>query len=449
MNFGRIALAASLGLALAFPVSLRAEEPVQPKPKPQPREIKVKPAEGKVEVKELLKDEHDHDDAKPAAKPEPKKLEAKVAPEAKVVLDKLSEAYRKIGGLELSGTMTGDFLAGGQIVDQKGTFVASFAAPMTFRHEMKGDIVVGSTGKTMYAYRAKRNDYKQADAPADRPPGNKIPNPMRDVLREQDLALLLTIVEDAGKFLAETSKEISKAADETIDGKTYIALDVKGGEKMNLRLLIDPKTNLIRRVVQDRRRDLEDKGQSDVTRATVTIDYARTKADAKPEPREFAWVPPEGAKDAAAVAAEAGEAMALVGKDAPDFTLTSLDGKKVAMVEQQGSVVVLDFWATWCGPCQESLPGLNKLYKDLNAKGLKVFAVDLEEPKEKVQPVAAKLIPDLTVLLDENSDAAKLYGVGGIPQTVVVGRDGKVKNVFIGSGNDANIRAAVEKALSE
>jgi peroxiredoxin len=272
---------------------------------------------------------------------------------------------------------------------------------------------------------------------------------MRDLLREQDLALLLTVVDDAGKFLAETSKEISKAADETIDGKAYTALDVKGGEKMNLRLLIDPKTNLIRRVVQDRRRDLEAKGQDDVTRATVTIDYATTRADAKPEAKLFAWAPPEGARDAAAAAAEVGEAKALVGKDAPDFTLTALDGSKVTMKDTQGSVVVLDFWATWCGPCMQSLPGLNKIYKDLNAKGLKVYAVDLQESKEKIQPVAAKVLPDLTVLMDENSEVSKKYGVSGIPQTVVVGKDGKVKNVFVGSGNDANIRTAVEKALAE
>jgi len=63
--------------------------------------------------------------------------------------------------------------------------------------------------------------------------------------------------------------------------------------------------------------------------------------------------------------------------------------------------------------------------------------------------VAAKLIPDLPVLLDEKSEVSKLYGVSGIPQTVVVGKDGRVKKVLVGSGNEANIRAAVEAALRE
>jgi thiol-disulfide isomerase/thioredoxin len=126
-----------------------------------------------------------------------------------------------------------------------------------------------------------------------------------------------------------------------------------------------------------------------------------------------------------------------------------MDGKPVAMKDQQGSVVVLDFWATWCGPCRASLPGLNKIYKELQDKGMKAFAVDLEESKETIQPVAEKLIPDIPVLLDEKSEVSKKYGVSGIPQTVVIGKDGKIKKVFIGSGNEAGIRAAVEKALAE
>jgi peroxiredoxin len=141
--------------------------------------------------------------------------------------------------------------------------------------------------------------------------------------------------------------------------------------------------------------------------------------------------------------------VALTGKDAPDFTLNDLNGKPVAMAELKGSVVVLDFWATWCGPCRASLPGLNTIYREFKAKGLKVYAVDLEEGKETIQPVASKLIPDLTVLLDEKSAVSKKYGVSGIPQTVVIGKDGKVKKVFIGSGNESGIKAAVEKGLAE
>ena len=80
---------------------------------------------------------------------------------------------------------------------------------------------------------------------------------------------------------------------------------------------------------------------------------------------------------------------------------------------------------------------------------MSVFAVDLEESKEQVQPVKEKLIPDVPVLLDEKGDVGKLFGVGGIPQTVVIGKDGKVKKVFIGSGNESRIKSTVESALKE
>jgi peroxiredoxin len=98
-----------------------------------------------------------------------------------------------------------------------------------------------------------------------------------------------------------------------------------------------------------------------------------------------------------------------------------------------------------------SLPMLNKVAKDRREAGLKTFAIDLQEPKETVQPVAAKLIPDVPVLLDERGETSPLYKITGIPQTVVVGKDGKVRKVFIGAGPDheAKMRAAVDAALKE
>jgi peroxiredoxin len=190
-------------------------------------------------------------------------------------------------------------------------------------------------------------------------------------------------------------------------------------------------------------------GLTDAKKDQLTYTYTTINPAADPKPEAFAWATPDGAKDAAAAAAEEGDATALVGLDAPDFTLKGMDDKPVALADHKGAVVILDFWATWCGPCRASLPGLNTLHKELAPRGLQTFAVDLEEPKDTIRPVAAKLCPDLTVLLDDDSAVAKKYGVSGIPQTVVIGRDGKVKKVFVGSGNEAKIRATVESLLDE
>jgi cytochrome c biogenesis protein CcmG/thiol:disulfide interchange protein DsbE len=439
MNLNRIIAAGGISLVLTFTPALRAQD------KPQ---VKIT-----IDKKELLTDNGDKPEVKvvkPQAekKPEKKASSAKISPEAQAELNQITAAYKKLSSLELAGTYSADLSAGSDIEKQSSSFTGVFTAPNKFRHEMAGDIVIGSTGEKLYAFRPQRNDYKTADAPKDRISAEKLPNPMRDILQMQNTALMCAIVDDAGKFLADGVKEISRASDVTLGDKTYTALNFKA-DKMSYRVLVDPGTHLLRQVVVDMRKSIEAAGRPDVHNATMTLDYTTVHPDAKTSNKQFAWAAPEGSKDSATADAEAGDAVALVGKDAPDFKLNGMDGKPVSMSDQKGSVVVLDFWATWCGPCRASLPGLNKIYKELQGKGFKAFAVDLEESKEKIQPVKAQLIPDIPVLLDEKSEVAKQYGVSGIPQTVVIGKDGKVKKVFIGSGNEANIRRAVEGALAE
>ncbi|SRR5258706_12388499 len=136
----------------------------------------------------------------------------------------------------------------------------------------------------------------------------------------------------------------------------------------------------------------------------------------------------------------------LVGKPAPDFTLQTLDSKEVKLSELKGDVVVLDFWATWCPPCRKSLPHLNKVAndKDLAEKGLKVYAVNCREGKDKAEAYLKKNNLELNVPLDSNGATMKDYMVKGIPTTVIVGRDGTVKKVFVGFGGEES-----EKQLDE
>jgi peroxiredoxin/outer membrane lipoprotein-sorting protein len=439
MKLNQILAAAVLGTVLTFTPVMRAQD------KPE--------AKDKIEKKELLTDTNNKPDVKVVKpevtrKPEKKASNAKISPEAKAELEKITTAYQKLSSLEVAGTYKAEIAVGAEVQKKSASFKGEFTAPNKFRHEMSGDIVIGSTGEKLYAFRPEKNDYKTADAPKDRVEAGKLPNPMRDILQMQDVGLMCAVVDDAGNFLAEGVKEISKASDVSLAGQSYTALDFKG-DKMSYRVLVDPRTHLVRQVLVDMKATIVASGQPDVRKALMTLDYTSVKPDAKLEDKQFAWVAPDGSKDIAAADAEDGDAVALVGKEAPDFTLNDLAAKAVSMKDQKGSVVVLDFWATWCGPCRASLPGLNKIYKELQGKGMKAYAVDIQESKEKIAPVKAQLIPDIPVLLDDKSEVAKKYGVTGIPQTVVIGKDGKVKKVFIGSGNEAKIRQAVESALTE
>jgi len=150
-------------------------------------------------------------------------------------------------------------------------------------------------------------------------------------------------------------------------------------------------------------------------------------------------------------AADNGDTRSLEGKAAPDFTLTTLQGETVKLSAMKGNVVVIDFWATWCPPCRESLPHLQALSanKDLAAKGLRVWAVNLRENKEKVEQFMKDNNYTFSVPMDQNGQVAGTYLVQGIPTTVIVGKDGNIKNVFVGfgAGSEKRMDEAIEAAL--
>jgi thiol-disulfide isomerase/thioredoxin len=144
----------------------------------------------------------------------------------------------------------------------------------------------------------------------------------------------------------------------------------------------------------------------------------------------------------------------LEGKPAPDFSLKTLAGDDFKLSGLKGSVVVLDFWATWCPPCRKSLPHLNKDAgdKELADKGLKVFAVNCKEPADKVKAFLEKNSYQLTVPMDGEGATMQQYLIQGIPTTLVIGRDGVIRNVFIGFGGDESekaLDAAIDSALKD
>jgi peroxiredoxin/tetratricopeptide (TPR) repeat protein len=142
------------------------------------------------------------------------------------------------------------------------------------------------------------------------------------------------------------------------------------------------------------------------------------------------------------------------GKTAPDIALKTPEGKGVSLAAQRGKVVVVDMWATWCPPCRESLPHLQKVSADgaLAGRGLVVWGVNEGETTADVEEFMKKNGYTFTVVMDENGDAGKSYTVTGIPMTFIVGRDGTVKEAFLGYGGEATAKAmdeAIEKALAE
>ena len=119
----------------------------------------------------------------------------------------------------------------------------------------------------------------------------------------------------------------------------------------------------------------------------------------------------------------------------------------------KGSVVLMDYWATWCGPCKASLPHINSISQDKSyaGKGLKVFAINDKEQKSKVEQFVKQNNYSFSVPLDTKGKFGEAYKVRGIPTTVIVGRDGTIKKVFIGfgDGSEEKMKEAIEDALKQ
>jgi thiol-disulfide isomerase/thioredoxin len=136
--------------------------------------------------------------------------------------------------------------------------------------------------------------------------------------------------------------------------------------------------------------------------------------------------------------------------------LTDLDGKPVDIGAMKGKVVVIDFWASWCGPCRRGLPLLQQFADEMKGNDkVAVFAVNVWEqckPEEvvgKVRDTWDKLKLSLPVLLDRDAKLISQYGFDGIPATIVIGPDGKLVSSHMGFAQDlvAKLRGEVTKAL--
>jgi thiol-disulfide isomerase/thioredoxin len=129
----------------------------------------------------------------------------------------------------------------------------------------------------------------------------------------------------------------------------------------------------------------------------------------------------------------AGSKHASVGQPVPDVTLPLLGGGEVKLAELKGKVVLLDFWATWCGPCVQGLPKVNEVAGKLAERGVVFYAVNLAEKPETIEKFLTKKELKLQVALADQKMGTK-FGVNGIPHTVIVGKDGIVRTVHVGFG---------------
>jgi len=134
---------------------------------------------------------------------------------------------------------------------------------------------------------------------------------------------------------------------------------------------------------------------------------------------------------------------------APDFTLHAMGGPNLRLKEQRGRVVIVNFWATWCGPCRQEMPQLNRLYEKYKSSGFVLLGVNVDDDVAKAAELAAKLGVTFPVLLDTEKTVSKLYDVSTMPSTMIIDRDGKVRYVHRGylAGYEDNYEKQIRELL--
>jgi peroxiredoxin len=138
------------------------------------------------------------------------------------------------------------------------------------------------------------------------------------------------------------------------------------------------------------------------------------------------------------------------GQAAPDFALTNLAGKTVRLSDFKGKIVLLDFWATWCAPCQEEIPGFVQLQKQYSGRGFTVLGIALDEDGAAVvKPLAQKLGVNYPLVIGDTQVAARYGGIQAVPTAFLIGRDGRILKTIVGPRGRSEWEQTIQMALSQ
>jgi peroxiredoxin len=136
----------------------------------------------------------------------------------------------------------------------------------------------------------------------------------------------------------------------------------------------------------------------------------------------------------------------------PTLELAALDGKTQRLEDYRGRVVLVNFWATWCGPCLEEMPSIEKLRRSLDARRFAVVAVNVGEGPNAAQKFAEKMgLDGFNILLDRDIKTSRAWGARVLPATFIVDPDGKVRYSYYGAidWSRPDLRAAITKLIVE
>ena len=331
-------------------------------------------------------------------------------------------------------------------------------------HAPQGAWIEVSDGKTDLKYWIEAKAYELH-------PAGLVPTHYRTYFgHSEELMKAINVAVDLESMVTQVRKA-QRLPDETIDvsGQAYpcYVVQVKNSAS-DLQTLfvdtiwIDKESHLIRQTIEDTQSNSMDGKVPVPFHETKTTMYPVMELNARVLDSAFSFTPPQGTKQLETLEPQSprqkpGEtpgktASVMQSEQAPNVPLFDKDGKVVTLATYRGNIVLVDLWATWCGPCLASMSGFAALVKSFEGTGLQVISVD-----EDVKPEATLRYMEIhgynwTNLHDRRNGLQDALGVAGIPMTVLLDRSGKV--LFLdsveedGMGYESKLRTAVAKALA-
>ncbi|KMN36234.1 thiol-disulfide oxidoreductase ResA [Lysinibacillus sp. LK3] len=138
-----------------------------------------------------------------------------------------------------------------------------------------------------------------------------------------------------------------------------------------------------------------------------------------------------------------------IGDDAPNFTLVDMHGDKHNLEEYKGKGVFLNFWGTWCKPCEREFPIIDRYYNDYKEKGIQVLAINIAESDFVVQNYIDRKGLTFPVLIDKNKSVMEAYNINPLPTTILINSEGKIEKIITGEMKEQDIKNYMELILPD
>lgn len=388
-----------------------------------------------------------------------------IAPEAREVIDRMAKFFGARKGFTLrqvSTTTVSDEAA--KKLAGAMTHVVRVERPNRLAVVLTGDQpgsgTVISDGKTLVIHQQQKdaNRYESSTAPATL--SELVDNPyLRTMLGVggADVITKAVLAEDPAAALLEGVQEFTMAGSEDVDGRpcTHLVAQTESG---NWDLWVATGDEPVPVKFVPAISQLFFGGKNVDLSSTVMLDEWRF--DPVFETADFAFVPEEGWEKVESLSGFADQARRerlaarpslhpTVGFPGRPLSLVGADGSRFDPAMQKDKIVVLDFWASWCGPCRATLPVVVGVCKEYADKGVVFRAVNVKEDAETIRQFLVEEPIDAPVVMDTEGTASAAYSVEAIPHTVIIGRDGIVQAVHVGAGEgmEAKLRKQLDALL--